>query len=61
MHESLRLYLQCQAMKWNFLPEGGGLYSQHPKLLDDFVVLDSINIKAKNRRQAIEARKARRK
>lgn len=61
MHESLRLYLQCQVFKWNHLPEPGGIYGQHPKLLDDFMVVDQINIRAKNRRQAMEARKARRK
>jgi hypothetical protein len=47
--------------KWNHLPVSGGIYEQHPKVLDDFLVIDQINIAAKNRRQAMEARKARRK
>lgn len=61
MHESLRLYLQCQMMKWNHLPIAGGIYDQHPKMLDDFMAIDYENVSAKNRRQALEARKARRK
>ncbi len=36
LHESLRLYLICKAMKWSHLPVAGGLYDQDPKLLDDF-------------------------
>ena len=60
MHESLRLYLLCQMLKWNHLPVQGGIYDQHPDLLDDFVVIDQINIAAKNRKQAMEARKSRR-
>jgi hypothetical protein len=47
--------------KWNHLPVAGGIYDQHPVMLDDFVQIDQINIAAKNRRQAMEARKARRK
>lgn len=61
MHESLRLYLLCQMFKWNHLPVAGGIYDQHPVMLDDFVQIDQINIAAKNRRQAMEARKTRRK
>ena len=26
----------CDAMKWNHLPERGGLYDQNPDLLDHF-------------------------
>lgn len=26
-------------MKWNHLPWPGGLYDQHPKLLDDFYLI----------------------
>jgi len=48
-------------MTWAHLPIAGGIYDQHPALLDDFVLLDGINNKAKARRQAMEARKARRK
>lgn len=39
LHESLRLYLICKNMKWTHLPIAGGLYDQHPKLMDDFFLL----------------------
>ena len=48
-------------MKWNHLPNGGGIYEQHPKMLDDFMVIDQIRVKAANRRRAMEARNAKRK
>jgi hypothetical protein len=48
-------------MKWNHLPITGGIYAQHPKMLDDFLIIHGINVAAKNRQQALEARKARRK
>ena len=35
-HPSLRLFGLCEAMKWNHLPVDGGLYAQHPDLLEDF-------------------------
>ena len=28
-------------MKWNFLPISGGLYDQHPELLDQFTYIFS--------------------
>lgn len=37
MHESLRVWILCNAMNWNVLPVRGGLYDQDPELLDDFV------------------------
>jgi hypothetical protein len=43
MPESLRLYLLCKAMKWTHLPVAGGIYDQHPKLLDDFLVIMEID------------------
>lgn len=33
---SIRLFSLCENMKWNHLPEAGGLYDQHPDLLDQF-------------------------
>jgi hypothetical protein len=47
--------------KWNHLPVAGGIYDQHPKVLDDFLIIDQIKIAAENRRRAMEARKNRRK
>ena len=31
--------MMCEAMKWNHLPVEGGLYDQHPDLLDGFMVI----------------------
>lgn len=35
----MRLFAICTAMKWSHLPWPGGLYDQHPKLLDDWVYI----------------------
>jgi hypothetical protein len=32
----LRMFTLCQGMKWAQLPVPGGLYAQHPKLIDRF-------------------------
>lgn len=31
--------MMCEAMKWNHLPESGGLYDQDPDLLDGFLMI----------------------
>ena len=36
MPESLRLFILCEAMNWAHLPLPGGLYAQHPQLLDEW-------------------------
>ena len=33
---SLRMYALAKSMKFNHLPDEGGLYDQHPKLLEDW-------------------------
>jgi len=38
-------------MKWTHLPIGGGLYDQHPKMLDDFLVIAQIEGKVERARQ----------
>ena len=48
-------------MKWNHLPVAGGIYNQHPKFLDDMVVIHQIDIKAQKRQQAQQQAKMRRK
>ena len=30
------MFSLCEAMQWNHLPLPGGIYAQHPKLLDQF-------------------------
>jgi hypothetical protein len=37
--------------KWNHLPMAGGLYDQHPKLLDDFVTISQVESKIESERQ----------
>jgi hypothetical protein len=38
-------------MKWNHLPVPGGIYAQHPRLIDDF----SIIFAAVHKREKLEA------
>lgn len=38
-HPVLRMFTLCEQMKWNHLPEEGGLYAQDPDLLDGFMVI----------------------
>lgn len=33
---SIRLFALCEGMKWSHLPVAGGLYDQHPQLLDEW-------------------------
>lgn len=39
MPESLRLFSICQAMNFAQLPMSGGIYEQHPQLLDEWLVI----------------------
>lgn len=41
MHHSIRLFALCQNMKWSHLPVAGGLYDQHPQLLEEWEVIFS--------------------
>ena len=63
MHESLRLWAVCNAMKWNHLPVAGGIYDQHPEFLDDIMVVFDEKWKADKResdRQKNESKKGKR-
>ena len=35
-YESIRLFALCQQMKWAHLPVAGGLYDQHPQLIEEW-------------------------
>lgn len=37
--ESIRLYSICSAMDFNHLPVAGGIYDQHPKLVEQWQML----------------------
>ncbi len=52
IHESLRLYLLVKSMKWAHLPVAGGLYDQHPKMLDDFLTIMQIEGQAEKRKNS---------
>lgn len=46
----------CKMMKWTHLPMDGGLYDQHPKMLDNFLIIAGIEAKAERRRQEKQKR-----
>lgn len=57
---SMRLYLIAKQMRWAHLPVAGGLYDQHPELLDQWQVifrLENERAAAEHRKQQAEARK----
>jgi len=41
-------------MKWSHLPVEGGLYDQHPKLLDDFQIIMATEASVERKRRARE-------
>lgn len=41
-YESLRLFLFCEGTKWAHFPVQGGIYDQHPMLIDEWGFLFSI-------------------
>ncbi len=55
---SIRLFAMCKAMKWAHLPVAGGIYDQHPQLLEDFMYIfnkqaewDELEQKREKRKQ----------
>ena len=58
MPESLRMYVLCKQMKWTHLPNGGGIYDQHPKLLDDWLVILNVDAESEAKRQQELERKS---
>lgn len=55
---SIRLFSMCRAMKWAHLPVAGGIYDQHPQLLDEFMYIfrkqsewDELERKREKRKQ----------
>ena len=49
MPESLRLYIVCKSMKWTHLPVDGGIYDQHPKLMDEWMEIMEIDAAVQKR------------
>ena len=55
----MRLYIVCKNMKWTHLPNPGGLYNQHPKMLDDFMIIANAEATAEKARHAKQERERR--
>lgn len=50
----------CEQMKWNHLPVAGGLYDQHPRLLEEWNVIFRERAKKEEQdRRAEEAKNKR--
>lgn len=61
--ESIRLFALCQAMKWSHLPVAGGIYDQHPKLIDEWEIIFSEKAEweeQEHRRREAESKSKRR-
>lgn len=58
LHESIRLYALCKGMKWAHLPVSGGLYDQHPQIIDDFYTIMGLEAKAERRRAEEQRRQS---
>lgn len=54
--ESLRLFMICEAMNWAHLPVAGGLYDQHPQLMEEW---EYIFIRRSEHDRAVAAKKER--
>lgn len=51
MFESLRLFAICDAMNWSHLPVLGGLYDQHPRLLEEWLIIFRMKAEHEKREQ----------
>lgn len=51
-YESLRLFLWCAGTKWAHLPVAGGIYDQHPRLIDEWGVLFAIQAEHDRKEQS---------
>lgn len=48
----------CEAMRWNHLPVAGGLYDQHPQLLEEFQIIFAAKARKEERERKEMERKA---
>ena len=55
--ESLRLFMLCEAMNWGHLPVAGGLYQQHPRLLEDWLEIFQARTAHDEHQKTLEERK----
>ena len=61
LHPSIELYWLCKNMKWAHLPVAGGLYDQHPRFIDDMMMLFQIDQKVQKAEHDKQQREAERK
>lgn len=47
----------CEAMRWNHLPVAGGLYDQHPQLLEEFNLIFAAKARKEERERKEQERK----
>jgi hypothetical protein len=59
MPEALRLFIICEGMNFTHLPQAGGLYDQHPRLLDRWVTIWVMRGENEEREKAKKAREGR--
>lgn len=58
MPESLRLWTMCAVMEFSVLPNDGGLYDQHPIMLDHWAIIWDKKAKHDKREQQKRERDA---
>lgn len=57
--ESLRLYQLCKATKFSVFPWAGGMYDQHPDLIDEWTIIIEAEVRVQNREMEQQRRQAR--
>lgn len=53
------MFSLCEGMKWSHLPVAGGIYDQHPILMDKFQIIFQMRAEIESKRQEEEERKNR--
>ena len=54
------MFVMCESMKWNHLPNGGGLYEQDPDLLDGFLYIFGVRSEYEEKKNAERESEAKR-
>lgn len=58
--ESIRLFILCNGMNWCHLPADGGIYAQHPKLLDEWDIIFDEQARHEQKKRRDRDREAKR-
>lgn len=48
----------CKGMEWTTLPVAGGIYDQHPRLIDEFLIIMNVEGQVQNKLRAEQQRKS---